>query len=150
VGRLIGGGSLLLLALFMLLGFLRSDASLATPTTVVALLISVGLPAAGGAALLAGRLGYRRHLAERKEQLRQQTLDAELLRLAQQHGGKLTVVEVVRDLAVTPAVAQQALDALHTRELAEIEITDSGVLVYAFHDLQRLHEKPQAKGLLDA
>lgn len=149
MGTLVGGASLLLLALFMLLGFVRSGASLAAPTTVVALLISVGLPAAGGVALLAGRLGYGRRLARRKEHLRQQTLDAEILRVAEQKGGKITVVEVVRELAVTPDAAKQALDGLHTRELAEIEITDSGVLVYAFHDLQRLHEKPSAKGLLD-
>jgi hypothetical protein len=150
VGRLIGGSTLLLLSLFMLLGFLRSDATLAAPTTIMALLISVGLPAAGGVALLAGRLGYRRRLSQRKEQLRQQTLDAEILRIAERHGGKITVVEVVRELAVTSDAAKQALDALHERELAEIEITDSGVLVYAFHDLQRLHEKPYAKGVLDA
>ena len=150
MARLIGGAGLLLLSLFMLLGFLRSDASLAAPATVAALLITVGLPAVAGAALVAGRFGYRRRLAERKEQLRQQTLDAEILRLAEQHDGKLTVVEVVRELAVTPEAAKQALDALHTRELAEIEVTESGVLVYAFHDLQRLKEKPYSKGLLDA
>ena len=150
MARFIGGISLLLLSLFMLVGFLRSEASLAAPATVAALLITVGLPAAAGAALVTGRFGNRRRLAERKDQLRQQTLDAEILRLAGEHGGKITVVEVVRDLAVTPEAAKQALDAMHTRELAEIEITQSGVLVYAFHDLQRLKEKPHSRGLLDA
>ena len=150
MARLIGGAGLLLLSLFMLLGFLRSEASLAAPATIAALLITVGLPAAAGAALVAGRFGYRRRLAQRKDQLRQQTLDAEILRLAGEHGGKITVVEVVRDLAVTPEAAKQALDAMHTRELAEIEVTPSGVLVYAFHDLQRLKEKPHSRGLLDA
>jgi hypothetical protein len=33
--------------------------------------------------------------------------------------------------------------------MAELEITDSGLLVYAFGDVQRLSEKPRAKGILD-
>jgi hypothetical protein len=150
VGRTVAGIGLILLSLFMLLGFLRSDAALGAPATIGALLVSVALPAAGGAALLAGRFGSRRRVAARREQLRLQTLDAELLRLAEQHGGKLTVVEVVRDLALTPEAAKEALDALHARELAEIEVTDSGVLVYAFHDIARLRDKPSSRGLLDA
>lgn len=150
MARLIGGGSLLLLSLFMLLGFFRSDVTLSAPTTAFALIITVALPAAAGAALLAGKLGYRRKLANRKEQLRLQTMDAEILRLAGKHNGKLTVVEVVSELAVTPETAKRALEAMHMRELAEIEITDSGVLVYAFHDIQRLSEKPYSKGILDA
>lgn len=145
-----GGGVLLLLSMFMLLGFFRSDVALGSPTTIFALLIAVGVPAAAGTALLAGKLGHRRHLAGRKEQLRLQTLDAEILRLAGKHNGKLTLVEVVSELAVTPETAKQALDAMHTRELAEIEITESGVLVYAFHDVQRVGEKPHSKGILDA
>ena len=59
-------------------------------------------------------------------------------------------MEVVGELALTPEAAKEALDAFHARELAEIEITDSGVLVYAFHDIQRLREKAYSKGLLDA
>ncbi len=150
VGRLLGGAGLLVLSLLMFLGFLRSDAVLAAPETVVALLLTVGLPAAGGAALLRGRAGGRRRLAERKALLRRRTLDAEILRLAGRSGGKLTVVELVRDLAITPDEAREALDGLHTREMAEIEITDSGGVVYAFRDIRQLGEKESARGLLDA
>jgi len=150
VGRLIAGGVLLLLSLFMLLGFFQSGVALGAPTTIFALLVAVGVPGAAGVALLAGKLGYRKQLAGRKEQLRLQTLDAEILRLAGKHNGKLTLVEVVSELAITPETAKQALDAMHGRELAEIEITESGVLVYAFHDVQRVGEKPHSKGILDA
>ena len=33
---------------------------------------------------------------------------------------------------------------------ADIEITDSGLIVYAFRDVKHLGEKPHAKGVLDA
>ena len=36
------------------------------------------------------------------------------------------------------------------RELAEIEITDSGLLVYTFDDVRRLSEKESARGLLES
>lgn len=149
MGRVVGAIALLFVSLFMLLGFMRSSASLAAPSTIVALLLTVGLPAVGAAALLAGRFRGGRRLTARREQLRLQTIDAEILRLAEQHAGKLTVVEVVSALAVTPEAAKNALDGFHTRELAEIEITDSGVLVYVFHDVQRLKEKAFSKGVLD-
>ncbi|MDH3601901.1 MAG: hypothetical protein OEU26_20000, partial [Candidatus Tectomicrobia bacterium] len=89
-------------------------------------------------------------LEHRKERLRQRTLEAEILRLAAHRGGKLTVVEVVSELAVEPDTAKQALDALLGQSLAEIELTDSGVLVYTFYDIQHLAEKRASKGVFDA
>lgn len=150
MGRIAGAVALLVLSLFMLLGFFRSGAALGTPTTIIALLVTVGLPAAGAVALLAGRARARSRLTGRREQLRRQTIDAEVLRLAEQHGGKLTVVEVVGALAVSSEAAQATLEDFHSRELAEIEITDSGVIVYVFRDVQRLAEKTHSRGILDA
>ena len=46
MGRWFGGVGLLLLALFMLVGFLRADVDASAPATLVAVLIGVGLPAA--------------------------------------------------------------------------------------------------------
>lgn len=76
------GVGLLVLSLFMLMGFLRSDANVGAPATIAALLITVALPAAGGVALLTRRFRRSARLTTRKELLRQQTLEAEVLRLA--------------------------------------------------------------------
>jgi hypothetical protein len=149
VGKLIGGVGLLVLALIMFWGSLRSGAALSSPAAIGALLIGVGLPAAGGIALLAGRFGRGRRVSAHRVELRLRTVDAEILRLAGQRGGKLTTVEVMQELALTPEVAQAALDGMHSRELAEIEITESGVIVYAFNDVKNLSQKSSAKGLLD-
>jgi hypothetical protein len=150
LGKLLGGSGLLLIALLMLVGFLRSDVSASAPATLVAVLIGVVLPAGGGVALLASHFGAGRRIGERREQLRRQTLESEILRLAGQRGGKLTMVEVVTELAVTPEAATAALNALMIRDLAEIQITDSGVLVYAFRDIQHLPEKAGSRDILDA
>jgi hypothetical protein len=150
VARLVGSGLLMLLSLLMLIGFLGSDAAIGAPATVAALLITVVLPAAAGVALASGHFRGRGRLARRREELRQQTIESEILRLAEQHGGRLTAVEVASDMAISPEAAKEALDSLALRELAELEITDSGVLVYAFHDVRHLREKSQARGVLDA
>ena len=143
-----GGVALLAVAAFMLLGFLRSDASLTSPTAIVAFLIAVGLPAAGGVALLRGdlRFGGKR---DRLERLRQQTIEAEILRLAMQHRGRLTAVEVSAAFALPVESAKSILDGLAEREIADLEITDAGVIVYAFHDAKHVGGKHSARGLLD-
>jgi hypothetical protein len=141
---------LILLSLFMLFGFLGSDAAIGAPAAVAALLITVALPAAAGVALASGHFRARGRLARRREDLRRQTIESEILRLAERHAGRLTAIEVASDMAIPPEAAKEALDSLALRELAEIEITDSGVLVYAFHDVRHLGEKSQARGVLDA
>ena len=132
MGRKIGGAALLLIAALMLLGFARSSASLGSPTALFALILTVALPAAGGIALLRGSLGG--HSKARMVQLRQQTIDAEILRLAMQHQGRLTAVEVASALALDGADAKSALDDLVNRQVADLEVSDEGVLIYIFHD----------------
>jgi hypothetical protein len=144
--RHIIGWLLIALAGFMFMGYLGADVGGAA--AVFALLIAVALPAAAGIALLSGRLRLGSGGA-RKLELRQQTLEAELLRIAGVHGGKLTIVEAVSELAVTPEEAKQSLDTLAVRGLADFEVTDSGVVVYVFHDLQHLGDKSKSKGLLE-
>jgi uncharacterized membrane protein len=145
-GRTIGGIALLALAALMFVGFVRSDAELASLRTVLALLITVGIPGGAGVMLLRAPGGRR---SKRVEELRRQTIEAEILRLAMQQGGRLTVVEVASALALPSESAKTTLDSLAERELADLEITDKGVIVYAFHDAKHLSGKHSAKGILD-
>jgi hypothetical protein len=150
MARLVGAVLLFLLSIFMLVGFLGSTASIGAPATIAALLITVGLPAAAGIALASSHFRRGGRLARRRDELRRQTIESEILRLAGQHRGRLTAVEVAQEMAISPEQAKDALDSLVLREVAELEITDAGLLVYAFSDVQRLGEKSRAKGVLDA
>ena len=139
MGRKIGAGALLLLAALMLLGFLRSGASLGSPTALFALLVTVALPAAGGIAILRGALGGT--AKSRMDQLRQQTIEAEILRLAMTTHGRLTAVEVASSLALGGEEAKIALDELVRREVAELDFTEEGVLFYTFHEARHFEGK---------
>ncbi|MBW3629153.1 MAG: hypothetical protein KY464_07635 [Gemmatimonadetes bacterium] len=150
MGKLVGGGALLLLALFMLVGYMGSDADASATTRALTLLLTVGLPGFAGAAMLRSHFGARGRLDQRKDVLRQQTMESEILRLAGQHDGKLTLVEVMSALALPQAGAKDLLDGMVMREVADVEVTDSGVLVYSFHDIRHLSEKSTSRGVLDA
>ena len=144
--RWIGIG-LLALAGLMLLGFLRSDLSIGSPATIGALLVAVVLPAVGGIALIRGIGSGDR---ARRASLRQQTIEAEVMKLAIQQRGKLTALEVATALALPEDETKLALDAMVEREIADIEITDEGVIVYTFQSAQQLGSKDTSRGILDA
>jgi len=146
VNRTTGGIALLVLAGLMLLGFVRSDATLAAPATIVALLLTTVAPTIGGIALLRGGDTKR---SRRLDQLRDQTIDAEILRLAVSEGGRLTAVEVATALTLTPEAAKEKLDALVGRDVADIAVTERGVVVYTFHDAKHIGGKGEAKGVLE-
>jgi hypothetical protein len=150
VNRLTGAAGLALLAVFMLAGFLNSGLSIAAPATLAALAITVGLPAAGALLLARGHYAEKERLGGRKAGLRRSTVDAEILRLAGERGGRLTAVEVAAELAMTPEAAGEALESLGIRGQAEVEVTEDGVLVYSFYDVRHLGGKSSAKGVLDA
>ena len=147
MGRKIGAAALLLLSAFMLLGFLRSGASMGSPTAWFALLIAVGVPAAGGVALFRGALGG--NPKERMARLRRQTIEAEVLRLAMQHRGRLTVVEVTTALALSGDEAKRTLDDLVQREVADLDFNEEGVLFYTFHDAKYFNGESRPKELTD-
>ena len=148
MGRKIGGIVLLVIAALMLLGFARSSASLASPTALFALALVVILPAVGGIALLRGSLGG--NSATRMAQLRQQTIDAEILRVAMERGGRLTAVEVATSLGLGAGDAKAALDDLVQRQLAELEVSDEGVLIYTFHEARYFKGDVNSRARLDA
>lgn len=148
--KTIGGLGLIGLALFMLLGFINADLEMGFFVTLLTLLIAVGIPLAGGVYLIATKRWEAGRLAARKISLADKTMRSEVLRLAQAKGGKLTVVELVGEFSLDQEEAKALLSSLAGQGLAELEITESGLIVYSFPDLLNLPDKPKAKGVLDA
>ena len=147
--RPVAGFGLVAVSLFMLIGFFNADLGGSALVSALTLLVAVGIPAAAGGTLLYQHFTRGKRLSASRDQLKRQTQESELLRLAGEHGGRLTVVEVVRELAVTHSDAEELLRSLQVRGFADIEITDSGMLVYTFPDVQLLEEKATGKGVLD-
>ncbi|UCG87240.1 MAG: hypothetical protein JSW71_01455 [Gemmatimonadota bacterium] len=143
------GFVLLGVSLFMLLGFFNADLPQSAVVKLLALLVGVGIPGAAGGTLLLQHFGRKNRLRGSRAQLIRQTQEAELLRLAGERGGRLTVVEVVQELALTHGDAESLLRSLVVRGYSEVEVTDTGLLVYTFPDVQLLDGKATARGVLD-
>jgi hypothetical protein len=149
--RLFGGFALLGLAAFMGIGFLAGgggDAGAAA--RIAAILISVGIPGTWGAVLLRRHFRDSPTVTAGRAELRRLTQSSEILKLAERKGGRLTVVEVVAETALPAEAAEEMLGAFVRQGLAEPEVTDKGLIVYVFGDVQQLGDKVQSRGLLDA
>lgn len=148
MGKLLAGIGLAGLGLLMIWSFLRGEMELSGAVIGALLLVGV-LPLGAGAGLIASHLRRGRGIQQSKEVLRNQTLIAETLKFAQRQGGRLTVIEVSSEFAITPEQAKDLLNQLHSQDLAEIEVTDAGLIVYRFGDVQSLAQKNQSRGLLN-
>jgi len=149
MGSLIGGIFLLFIAAFMTIGVLAGGGADKGPVIQgVVMLITIGIPGFFGVRLLRGHVRGPALGGARRE-LIQQTQESEILKLAQQLGGRLTVVEVVAETAMSAPDAEAALGQLVQRGFAEPEVTDKGLIVYVVHDVQQLGSKSQSRNLLD-
>jgi hypothetical protein len=147
--KIAGAVGLGLLAVFMLAGFLNSDTSVSAGARLIALAITVILPAASAVLLARSHFADRSRLTGRRAELRRHATEAELLRLAKGRGGKLMAVEAAMALHLSEDSARETLDRMVGGGRAELEVTDEGNLVYSFPTLAQLRDKSTARGILD-
>ena len=124
MGRIWGGVALLLLSLFMLLGYIRADLPAEASARLLFFLFFVLAPALGGALLLRSWFTRRGRLKSRRERLRQQTLESEVLKLAREREGSLTVLDLVTELGISREEAGSVLDSFAVQGMAETEISE--------------------------
>ncbi|HEU0302101.1 MAG TPA: hypothetical protein VFR37_21780 [Longimicrobium sp.] len=148
--KIAGAVVMALLSLFMLAGFLNSDAAVSAGARLLALGITMVLPAGGAVLLVRSYLEEKSRLSGRKAALRRQATESEILRLAQGRGGKLMAVEAALAMHLAEDTARETLDTMVAGGRAELEVTDAGNLVYTFPTLAQLSDKPTARGILDA
>lgn len=149
MGNLVGGILLLFVAAFMTIGVLAGGMKDSTlGIQIFTMLLTIGIPGFFGVRLLS-RHARGPALGGARQELIRQTQESEILKLAQKFGGKLTVVEVVAETAMSAPDAEAALGVLVQRGLAEPEVTDKGLIVYVIHDVQQLPGKDASRNILD-
>ncbi|MBI2506201.1 MAG: hypothetical protein HYW07_23540 [Candidatus Latescibacteria bacterium] len=107
--------------------------------------IGVALVLLGGLLwLLARKLDAAALLVRhRKEQNR-------IVRLARQKGGRLMVAEAAADTGLMVQEAEEILRELADGGYAEVEVTDSGMMVYRFPEFLFAHEKHWSRSVESA
>ena len=154
--RLVSGIVLVCAAAFMTLGFALSDNR---HDSAVVLILATGLtivlPGVVGVRLLRPFVGRQPDLAVAHPLAGipplepAPSLEATLVRLAERLGGRLTVIEVVRETGMGADASESALSKLVEEGLAEPEVTDDGLMVYVVKDLELLKRKSQSRGVLE-
>jgi hypothetical protein len=91
-----------------------------------------------------------RKLDDAAHLLRYRRQQNRVVRLAQQRGGRLTATETAAETRLTAEEAADILRRLTDGGFAEIEVTDSGLIVYRFPEVLFAHEKPWSRGVESA
>ena len=94
--------------------------------------------------ILAKKLDVAAHLVRYRRQ------QSRVVRLARQRGGRLTVTETAADTGLTVEEASEILKRLADGGFVEVEITDSGLIVYRFPEVLFAHEKHWSRGVESA
>ena len=94
--------------------------------------------------ILAKKLDAAAHLVRYRRQ------QSRVVRLARQRGGRLTVTETAADTGLTVEEASEILKRLADGGFVEVEITDSGLIVYRFPEVLFAHEKRWSRGVESA
>lgn len=141
------GWILIGISLFMLMGMF--NAHVPFMTKFVMFFLVVVAPGVGGAYLLYSNKQQGQGRVANKQRLAQQTLEAEIIQMARKNQGRLTVIEVVGQLGIDKNTAEEVLDNLALQKIADVQMTDEGLIVYNFTELHQLSDKNQSRRLED-
>ena len=147
--RIFLGSGLLAIGALMLFGLLRSGIPFDSRAAFGGLLIGVALPAGSGLAVLRRARTVRARRAAREAQLREQMIEADVLRLAAAQEGRLSVSDVEESLGLPEEAAKACLDSLVARNVASAEVTDEGTLVYSFRLVRHAAARQSLNASLD-
>lgn len=120
-------GALLVGAMFLLMGLIFLVAAIHAPSRIIPALVML--------AIAAGLLGLGIVMVVRQKQLAPNVLGTSILELAKRNNGEVTIAQVVSELRVPAAAAQQALELLESRREAVREWRNDRA-VYLFPGLK--------------
>ncbi len=122
------------LCFFGALGLIGSLGNLVDPgdnsvwTYVLATLFLGILPSALG-------LWICRHARQRGRRRARESAERTILQLARERNGKLTVADVAMNTSLPSSEAKEALEQLNLDRLVDMDVSESGVVVYLFHGI---------------
>lgn len=101
-----------------------------------ALLVFGVAPIISGSVLISRQ---KKHTTAQQQQSRCALQEKEILRLAQEKGGRLAVPDVVVGTSLSSAEAETVMREMSARGLADMQVTDAGIIVYEFYEIANRH-----------
>jgi len=139
--RVIPGGILIFGGLFMLAGFFASTRPSTLIVDIMLLLLFVLVPVISGAILIRSHFMSKK---KREEELHRNVLatrEKEVLKLAREKGGELTLPEIVSETSMNTNEADEIMREMVLKQFVDMRITDHGAVVYKFFDLSNYRKE---------
>ena len=146
-----GAWILIGIGLFMLLGFVSSTKHTGFVANAVTFLLLVVAPITGGIALIRGQKQEKLRAAQETKNLLESAREKEILRLAEQKKGLLTVSQIVMESSMNAAEAEDVLHELIVKRLVDMRTNPDGQVVYEFlefTDAQEFERRKLESGLI--
>ena len=140
--KLIVGGCLVFIGLFMLLGFFASTKPSTLGVDVMLLLMFVLAPAISGAILIRSHFREKQRTVAMQIKTQRMHQEKEILRLAKEKGGRLTVAEIVAETSIDIDAAEELMREFMIKGMADMKTSDSGLISYEFFDLSENQSPP--------
>ncbi len=144
--RLGCGGLLIAGGLFLLIGVLAGDSlqEQSLMTNLVMSVLFILAPIAGGGLMIRNHFKRKHFSLKAKEADLYQRRERHILRLAQEHKGRLSIPEIAVSSSMTTNEAETIMEELARKGYADIQVTDSGAIIYEFYgmaDRESLEER---------
>jgi len=140
-----GAWILIGLGLFMLVGFVSGGGSRGLIANIMAFLLLVVAPLGGGIMLLRGQKREKLQAAQETKNLLQSAREKEILRLAEQKKGLLTVSQIVKESSMNAAEAEDVLHELIVKRLVDMKTNPEGQVAYEFLEFTDAKEFEQRR-----
>ena len=85
----------------------------------------------GGVLLIRGK----KHDIKHNQQARYALQEKEILRLAQEKGGRLAIPDIVVGTSLNSTEAETVMREMAARGFADMQVTDAGIIVYEFYEI---------------
>ena len=136
--KLVIGGVLIFVGAFMLLGFAvnLSEKSFAIDIgDIVAFLLLSAAPISIGSIIVRSHFTGKRRLLEAEQKTLYEQREREILRLAHQKRGRLTIPEIAVATSMNTEEADKMMREMTAKGYVDMQVTDSGVIVYEFYEI---------------
>jgi hypothetical protein len=144
--RVIGGVVLIFGGLFMLAGFFTSTRPSAFLVNIILLLLFVLAPIVSGSILLRSHFLVKK---KREQESRKNVLavrEKEILKLAKEKGGELTIPEIVAETSMNTEEADEMMREFVVKGYVDMRLTDLGAVIYEFFELRT--DRTESAGLV--
>lgn len=134
--KVVIGGILLGVGLFLLLGFFLNAMKKGVDAGDIAAVVLLGIaPVAAGGLLIRSHFKEKQKAVLEKQAAIQTQQEKEIIRLAQQKGGRLSIPEIVAGTSLNTIEADQLMREMTTKGYVDMQVTDAGVIIYEFYEI---------------